>query len=115
MHGEQETRGHLWHRRAGIEQSWGGVGEVALTHQVIGLKGFLDVAVVNPNGDTHQHVLWTLSDLTIKLEQVGALQRLEAEVVVVVVSAVVDAVVEHIGIGHDDVVDFFRDERCMLL
>ena len=113
MHGEQEARGHLWHRCTGIEQRRGGVSEVSLTHQVIGAEGFLDVSVMNAHGDAHQHVLWTLSNLAIQLEQVGALKRLESEVVIVVVSAVIDVIVEHIGIGHNDIVDFFGDERCV--
>ena len=91
------------------------MGEVALTHQVIGVKGFLDVGVMNAHGNAHQHVLWTLSDFTVELEQVGALERLESKVVIVVVSAVIDVVVEHIGVGHDHVVDLFGDERRMLV
>ena len=91
------------------------MGEVALAHQVVGVEGFLDVGVVNTDRHTHQHVLRAFSHFTVELEQVGALQGLESEVIVVVVSTVVDVVVEHIGVGHDDLVHLFGDERSVLV
>ena len=91
------------------------MGEVALTHQVVGVERFLDVGVVDANSDTHEHVLRSFSHLTVEFEQVGALQGLETEVVVVVVSLVIDVVVEYLGVGHDDLVDFLGDERSVLV
>ena len=91
------------------------MGEVALAHQIVGVEGFLDVGVVNTDRHPHQHVLWAFSHFTVQFEQVGALQGLESEVIVVVVSTVVDVVVEHIGVGHDDLVHLFGDERSVLV
>ena len=106
LHGEQEARRHLRHGGAGVKQRWRGVGEVALAHQVVGVERFLKVRVMNAHGHTHQHVLGSLGHFAVELEQIGALKGLETKVVVVVVSAVVDVVVEQIGIGHDDFVHF---------
>ena len=115
LHRQQEARGHLRHGGAGVEQGWGGVGEVALAHQVVGVEGFLDVGVVNAHRHAHQHVLRSLSHLAVEFEQVGALEGLESEVVVVVVAVVVDVIVEHLGVRHDDLIHFLRDERCVLV
>ena len=70
--------------------------------------------MVDAHGHAHQHVLRALGHFAVEAEQVGALERLEAEVVVVVIAAVVDVPVEALGVGHDDGVDLFGDERGVL-
>ena len=91
------------------------MSKVALTHQVVGVEGLLDVGVMNTDSHAHEHVLRTLGDLAIKFEQIGTLKGLETKVVVIVVPCVVDVVVENIGVGHDDLVNFLGNQWRMLL
>ena len=91
------------------------MGEVALAHQVVGLECLFDVGVVDSDGHAHQHVLRAFSDFAVELEEVGTLKGLESKVVVGVISAVVNVVVENIGVGHDDLVDFLRNQRSVLV
>ncbi|KAH3685492.1 hypothetical protein WICPIJ_003539 [Wickerhamomyces pijperi] len=65
LHGDKETRGHLWVRSTSVEQSWGGMGEVSLRHQVVGFNDGLDITAVDTDGDSHDQVLWSLSNLTV--------------------------------------------------
>lgn len=45
---------------AGIEEGGGSMGEPLLGQEVVGLNGRLDVVLVDPHRDPHQHVLGTL-------------------------------------------------------
>ena len=114
MHGEQEARRHLWRRGAGIEQCWCCVGKVPLAHEIVGFEGFGDVFVVDTNGNSQQHVLRTLCDFTVQAEQVGTLECLETEVIVVVITGVINVIVERFCVFHNDAIDFLRNERSML-
>ena len=114
LHGQQEARRHLRHRGARVEQRRRGVSEVALRHQVVGAKRAVDVLVVDAHGHAHEHVLGALGHLAVEAKQVGALERLEAEVVVIVIAAVVDVPVEALRVGHNDGVHIFRNERRVL-
>ena len=91
------------------------MSKVALTHQVVGLQCFLDVVVVNTNRYPEQHVLGTFCNNTVETKEVRALEGLESKVIVVVITAVVDVVVEHFGVGHDDFMNFLRDEGGVLV
>ena len=91
------------------------MGEVALAHQIVRLKRLLDVVVVDSHGHTHQHVLGALGHFAVQAKQVRALKGLEAKIVVVVVTAVIDVVVEHLGVGHDDIVHFLGNEGGVLV
>ena len=79
LHGDQETRAQLRVRCAGIEQSWGGVREVTLRHQVVGLDHTLDIFTVDADSHTHEEVLRAFRDPSIYLEKVRTLQSLESE------------------------------------
>ena len=103
LHGEQEAAGHLRLGRAGIEQRRGGVGKPTLRHHVVGLDGALDVVLVDPDRDAHEHLLRALGHLPV--EEVGALERLEPEVVVAEVAVVDDGGIELLGVGLDDLHD----------
>lgn len=61
--------------------SGGGVGEVSLGHEVVGLDGLLPVFAVDSTGDSHQHVLRSLSNSSVDSQQVTPLERLETEAV----------------------------------
>ena len=115
LHGQQETRRHLRHGCARVEQRRCGVGEITLAHQIVGLERLLDVGVVDSNGHAHQHVLRALCDFSVEFQEVRALEGLEPKVIVVVISLVVDVVVQNIGVGHDDFVDLCRDEGGVLV
>ena len=69
------------------------------------LKSSLDVGLVDTDGDTHQHVLWALHNLLVNLEQVRALEGLEAKVVVVEIPLRIDGLVEGLGVGLDDLAE----------
>ena len=55
------------------------MGEVAVRHEVVGLEDALDVVAVDAHRDAHDHVLRALSDTAVDAEEVGALERFEAE------------------------------------
>jgi len=57
------------------------VGEVPLGHQVVGLDSLLDIISMDSDSDSHDHVLGTLSDVSIDSEKVGSLEGLESEAV----------------------------------
>ena len=59
----------------------------------------LDVVTVNAHGHTHEHVLRALHHLAVDTKQVGALQRLEAKVVVVEIAVIDNFGVQALGIG----------------
>ena len=57
---------------------------------------------MDANSDTHEHVLWALNNLLVNLEEVGPLEGLESEVIVVEVASLVNGLVERVGIVFDD-------------
>ena len=61
-----------------------------------------DVILVDADSDTHQHVLRSLHNLLVDLEQVRPLEGLEPKVVVAEVTLRVDRLVEGLGVGLDD-------------
>ena len=81
---------------------------------MVGLDHRVDVALVDAEGDAHQHLLRPLRDLAVHLLQVRLLERLEAEVVVLEVAVVDDRAVEPLGVLGDDVADLVGDERRVL-
>ncbi len=89
------------------------MGEVLLRHEVVRLDGTLDVLAVDTNSDTHEHVLGSLGDLAVDAEEVGTLERLEAEEVVVEVALVDDGRVELVLVLHDDLVGGVRDHGAV--
>ena len=114
LHGQQEAAGHLRLGRTGVEQGRSGVGEPALGHQVVGLDRTLDVILVDADGDAHQHLLRAFGHFAVELEQVGALERLESEVVVAEIAVVDDGGVQLFGVGLDDLHDVVGDEAGVL-
>jgi hypothetical protein len=97
------------------------MSEASLGHEVISLKGAIDISTMNADGYPHDHVLRTLCDTTIDSQEVGSLQSLEAEAapevkriandqnlmniqIVVEVAIVDDCRVQDVRVGHDHVV-----------
>ena len=70
---------------------------------------------MDSNRYSKEHVLWSFCDFTIKFEQIRALKSFESEIVVIVITSVVDMVVENICILHDDLIHFFRNQRSVFL
>lgn len=109
LHGNEEARRELRVRSTGVEElsrrsedegrnqleskeveEWRskrethrrtGVGEVPLGHQVVGFDSLLDIVSVDTNSDSHDHVLGTLSDVSIDSKKVRSLEGLESEAV----------------------------------
>ncbi len=109
-HGEQKAARQLRVARARIEQSGRGVDEPLLAHQVVGLDGAVDVGAVDAHADSHEQVLRPLHRPPVHLEQVGLLEGLEAEVVVVEVAVVDDRRVEAVRVGLDNLAQLLRHE-----
>lgn len=86
------------------------MSEPLFAHQVVGLKSRLKVVNVNTDGTAHEHVLGALNNLVVALEQVGSLEGLEAEEVVVEVTVVIDHGVDAFMVFRDDVVDILGEE-----
>ncbi len=53
--------------------------KVTLRHQVVCLDDAVDVSAMNTDGDTHNHVLRSLSNSTIDSEKVRTFEGFEAE------------------------------------
>lgn len=66
-------------RCSGIEEGGGGVGEVTFGHEVVCLEDARNIGAVNANCDSHQHVLWTLSDASIDAKEVGTFKSFKTE------------------------------------
>lgn len=77
------------------------MGEVLEGHEVVGLNGLLNVLTVNTHRHTHDHLLWSLRNLSVDAEQVGPLKSLETEVLVLEVTVVDDSGVELLGVLRD--------------
>ena len=91
------------------------MGKVTIRHKIVGLECLFDISVVNTYRNSHQHVLRSFSDLSIEAKKVRTLKRFETEVIVIEISIVIDMIVQHFCIFHNDVVNFLRDEWSMFL
>jgi hypothetical protein len=65
LHINEEARRQLGLGSTSIEQGRRSMSEVFLGHEMVGLNGLLDIVTVNANGNTHQQVLGTLSNLAV--------------------------------------------------
>lgn len=99
------------HGCPGVEERGRSVCKVSLREEVVGLDDLVDVVSVNAAGHAHEHELRALGDLSVHLEKVGLLERLEAEEVVLKVACVHDGLVEALLVLLHNVVEFLRDER----
>ena len=70
LHVDQEARRELGLRSAGVEESGRSVGEGLERHEVVGLNDALDVVSPDTDSNTHDHVLGTLGNLAIELQEV---------------------------------------------
>ena len=68
FHAHQEARAELRMRRSGVEEGGRCMGEVPIRHEVLCLNDTLNIAAVDTDSHTHDHVLWSLCDLAINLE-----------------------------------------------
>jgi hypothetical protein len=90
LHCNQETAAELRVGCSSVEEGWRCVCEPALAHQLVSVACSLDILLVDPNSNPHEHVLWPLHDGIVEPEQIGALQGLEAEVVIIKVPVIND-------------------------
>ena len=109
-HRDQKTARKLRIARARVEQRGRGVNEPLLGHEIVGLDGAVDVGAVYSHAHAHEQMLRPLHRLAVDLEQVGLLEGLEAEIVVVEVAVVDDGGVEAVRVGPDDFAQLRRDQ-----
>ena len=108
FHGEKETRAHLGGSGASVEQGGRGVREEQPAHVVVRFEGRVEVLLMYANADPHEHVLWALYNLFSVFHQIGALQGLQAEIVVIVVSLEVQLGLDQLGIVANHLVHIVR-------
>lgn len=106
LHVEKEARGHLGLGNARVEEGGGGMSEHEFRHEVISFKGIFKIVLVDADRDPHQHVLRPLHNLSLYLQEVGPLERLEPEEVVVKITLVVDDLLDLLVVVHKDIEDF---------
>ena len=87
------------------------MGEPLLTHQVVRLEGSLQVRHVDADRAPHEHVLRSLHNLAIHLQEIGSLQRLEAEKVILEVTGVVNHFIYALIVVLNDLQDVIGQER----
>lgn len=79
------------------------MSEPLLAHQIVRLKGRLQIMLVYPNTHSHKHVLRSFGHSFVSsAEQVRLLKSFEAEKVVVKISSVVNPLVDRGGVIHND-------------
>ena len=83
------------------------MSEPLLAHVVVCLESWIQIIEMNTDGASHEHVLWSLSDLSIYFEQIGALQSLETEEVIVEISLVVNDFIDLVSIFDYAFVNIF--------
>lgn len=73
LHSQKETAAHLWPWSSSVEQSWGCVSVPLLTDALVSCNGGVEIPLVDTDGNSHNHVLWSLCNLALNFEQVGLL------------------------------------------
>jgi hypothetical protein len=64
---------------------------------------------MDPDRNTHQHVLRAFRNGAINLQEIRPLQSLEPKVVVAKVTVIDDGRVQHVLVSHDTIVRLFTD------
>ena len=82
-----------------------------LGQQIVGLDGGFDVFLVHSDGHAHEQMLRPFRGLAVDLQQVGSLQGLETEEVVLEISIEDDGGVELVGVVLDDLMGLLVDQR----
>jgi len=108
FHGKKEAGAHLGSTGASVEQGGCGMREKQSTHVVVGFEGRLEVLLVYANADPHEHVLRALYNLFSVFHQIGALQGLKAEIVVIVVSLEVQLGLDQLRVVANHLVHIVR-------
>lgn len=91
------------------------MSEISLGQKVVSLDNFFDVLPVNSHGYAHQHVLRSLNNFSVDLQQITALQSFKTEVIVAEISAVYYGGIKSVRIGLNNLVVVFADHGPFLL
>jgi hypothetical protein len=100
--------------------------EVAFGHEMICGEDSVDICTMDTDSDAHDHVLWSISDTTVDLEQIRSLESFKAEAkvedvsieifdrrkdvqVVVEVAVVDDGGIKDLGVCLNNVIGLFGD------
>ena len=110
-HRQQEAGAELGAGRGRVEQSWGGVSEQLLREQVIRLNGSVNVLAMDPDGNSHQHLLRSLNHLPVLLQEVGSQQGLESKILILEISIIDESSIKLVLVLHDNLVVFLIDHR----
>jgi len=79
---------YLRPRSSSIEKSRRCVGEPSLRHHVVSFNSRVYVILVNPNRDSHQHVLRPFHNLPLNLQEVRPLKGFEPKIIIVEVPVI---------------------------
>ena len=53
--------------------------EITFRHEIVRLNNLVNIRAMDPDGDSHDHVLWSFGDASIDAKEVGAFESLETE------------------------------------
>ena len=59
------------------------MSEPFLTDQVVSVDSWIDIRFVNTDSNTHDHMLGPFHDFVVNLQQVGFLEGLEPEIIII--------------------------------
>ena len=79
---------YLRPRSSSIEKCWRCMGEPSLRHHVVSSDSRFYVILVNPNRDSHQHVLGPFNNLPLNLQEVRPLEGFEPKIIIVKVPVI---------------------------
>ena len=102
-------------RCARIEKGRCGVCEEFLRHQIIGLSDADHIVTVNTDGNAEPHMLRSLNGDPIDLHHIGAIERLEPEIINQIIAFIVAHRIELIAVGLNDVIQCLRNEGRMFV
>jgi hypothetical protein len=80
-----------------------------LTQKIVSVNSAGDITFMDTNGYSHHHVLRSLNNFTMNLEEVCSLKSFVAKEVVVPVSLVHNCIIECLLVGLDNIVNILSN------
>jgi len=83
-----------------------------VAHHIVGFEGRLEITPVDPNTDSHKHMLGSLYNLFSIFDQVCALKSLEPEIIVVEVSLKIEVRLNLFSVLFDCFIHIISKHGC---